>query len=89
MSTNINIVEKEFSHDFFDNASDAWRNNKKKTLNGIFEYKCCYVYKNKKRCTRKLYRNQCIDSEITGLNKDIFCKLHINKKYIEKIHLWK
>ena len=87
MSSNICTVEKEFSQDFFEDASKAWRNNKKKMLNGHFEYKCCYRYKNNKRCVNKLYKNECF--KLDKPNKNIFYKLHINKKYNEKIHLWK
>ena len=88
MSNNINEIEKEFTQDFFEDASKAWRNNKIKKLNGNFKYKCCYINKNKKRCIRKLYRDECFDSKLNRPNKDIFCKFHINKKYNEKIHLW-
>ena len=90
MSNNIPIIETEFSQDFFDESSKAWRKNKRVKSNGLFEYKCCFVDSNKKRCTRKLYRDECSKSKniLNKNNRDIFCKLHINKKYIEKDHLW-
>lgn len=34
----------------FDEASKAWRLNKKYMSNGVFNYTCEYVYKNKNKC---------------------------------------
>lgn len=55
-----------FSKVDFDEASKAWRENKKSIGNGSFKYICC-VDKNGKKCGVK-----CIDREI-------YCRSHYKK----------
>jgi hypothetical protein len=55
-----------FSKVDFDEASKAWRENKKSTGNGSFKYICC-ADKNGKKCGIK-----CIDREI-------YCRYHYKK----------
>lgn len=73
----------------FDQASLAWRENKKKKPNGMFVYKCCYIRSLGKRCTRTI--EKCISQsayqmqhawsyEINNYNKsEYFCKRHKNR----------
>ena len=57
----------------FDEASKAWRLNKKYIGNGMFSYKCQYIHTNNKQCNKSSY-----------LNNYNFCKKHLiyNKKHI-------
>ena len=51
----------------FDEASTAWRANKKYVNNGTFKYICCGLTKTGNKCNRKPLEN----SE--------YCKIHTNK----------
>jgi len=42
----------EFSQDFFNDASIAWRENKIQTANATFKYRCSERLKNGKRCAK-------------------------------------
>ena len=48
----------------FDEASSAWRTNKKQMSNGMFKYICCGITKTGSKCNRQPLQN----SE--------FCKIH-------------
>ena len=55
----------------FDEASNAWRQNKNKLKNGMFSYKkssknCCYVCEDGKKCRKKQLLN------------DDFCQWHFS-----------
>ena len=52
----------------FDEASSAWRSNKKPVGDGTFKYICCGITKTGNKCVREPLQN----SE--------YCKTHINKK---------
>ena len=52
----------------FDEASAAWRSNKKPVGDGTFKYICCGITKTGNKCVREPLQN----SE--------YCKTHINKK---------
>lgn len=56
------LASKSLTIDF-DEASKAWKANKKSIGNGSYKYVCCAV-KNRKNCTRK-----CLDGEN-------YCKIH-------------
>lgn len=59
---------REYTVDIdFDEASQAWRENKRQTPNGTFVYRCNYVHANKK-CI-----NRCMG------NMDV-CYIHRNKR---------
>jgi hypothetical protein len=60
------ILAPPFSKVDFDEASKAWRENKKSIGNGSFKYICC-ADKNGKKCGIK-----CIDREI-------YCRSHYKK----------
>jgi len=51
----------------FDEASEAWRSNKKHTGNGMFKYICCGITKSGNKCNRQ------------PLSNSDYCKLHTNK----------
>ena len=51
----------------FDEASNAWRTNKKSIGNGTFKYICCGLTKTGNKCNRQPLEN----SE--------YCKIHKNK----------
>jgi hypothetical protein len=42
----------EFTPEFFDEASVAWRKNKISIGNGSFAYRCNYIHTNKKQCNK-------------------------------------
>jgi hypothetical protein len=44
-------MDSEFTKEFFDDASAAWRLNKK-VLKGGFAYKCAYIHSNGKNCPK-------------------------------------
>ena len=48
----------------FDEASAAWRANKKQTSNGMFKYICCGITKTGNKCARQ------------PLQKSEYCKTH-------------
>lgn len=62
----------EFVFDF-DDASAAWRQNKKSVGNGMYEYKClaCVGFTNR-GCSRKV-----------GFGEN-FCKIHRDKTHLTK-----
>ena len=83
-------TEVEFDSDFFDNASMAWKQNKKYLGNGVYVYLCEGVFKNGRCCLRKACRESLMD--VCAPQR--LCKLHYqsyqkdlinNKKTQEKI----
>ena len=50
----------------FDEASTAWKSNKKSSGNGCYTYVCCYISKTGKKCNKK------------PLLSCDFCKTHNN-----------
>lgn len=48
----------------FDEASDAWRENKKSIGNGSYKYICCCLTKSGKKCG------------IISIQNQMYCKLH-------------
>jgi hypothetical protein len=57
----------------FDEASEAWKSNKKYMGNGTYKYKCCGHYKNGKPC------NRTATFDILDLKDDgMYCKIHKN-----------
>ena len=48
----------EFSVAWFDDASRAWRENKRRLPSGAFRYTCDYQYKSGRRCGRNVYRGK-------------------------------
>jgi len=52
----------------FDEASEAWRQNKKKQPNGCYKYVCMGITKKGDPCKR------------LALNVEDFCKMHMPKK---------
>jgi hypothetical protein len=57
----------------FDEASEAWKQNKKSIGNGMYKYICQVVTTNKKVCCKVVYK----DSE--------FCWIHRNKNKNNKM----
>jgi hypothetical protein len=80
----------------FNEASIAWRSNKKYLGNGMFVYTCNYVFSNGKPCRgtiysqrpknkdTNIYSNLEIDKYHNHPNTDIFCKQHLNRKLFPK-----
>jgi hypothetical protein len=52
----------------FNEASEAWKANKKYIGNGFYKYVCCGITKTGNKCNRK------------SLDSVDFCKIHIKKK---------
>ena len=83
MQNNNNI--KEFTSDFFDNASYEWRNNKIRLSEGHFKYRCCFTNVNNERC-EKMRANQGISASLMPTNKSYFCTKHLRTKFDPEIH---
>ena len=49
----ITMPNDEFTSDFFDQASAAWMDNKKKKENCTYVYKCTYTHTDGKTCGKK------------------------------------
>ncbi len=89
-------VEKEdpfpFDAQFFEEASRAWRSNKIERNDCTYEYRCTYCDpKSGSRCTRPLYQymlEQKGKDSKEKINANLFCQMHIHKKYDPKKHLW-
>jgi hypothetical protein len=62
--TNMQIFEVNIN---FDDASNAWKSNKKSIGNGSYKYICCYSFDSEKKCMREAIFN-CE-----------YCKIHKNK----------
>lgn len=85
----------EFDIDF-DEASKAWRQNKKHIGNGMFVYTCKFIHSNSKPCNKPIYSNRPkniytdihshleIDKYSNNPNSHIFCKQHINRNLFPK-----
>ena len=67
--------ESVFSKVDFDEASAAWRLNKKSIGNGCYKYKCIKIAKNGKVCKNE------------SLYNCDYCRFHINCKNIENQNL--
>ncbi len=80
-------VSLEFNSNFFDEASKAWNENKIKKNDCTYEYKCTFRNNKKVRCNRSLYEYELIrNKKPLKTNCNVFCKMHINKKYNPQIH---
>ena len=70
-------MDTEFTPDFFDNASTVWKNNKIKLIDNTYNYRCCMILSNEKRCKKAIF------------NKDtVFCYHHRKRTYNKEIHKW-
>jgi hypothetical protein len=63
---------KEFSKEWFDDASKEWRANKRKLKGGAYRY-TCETYTNGKKC----WRDVCMKSE--------FCREHYTKQQSQNV----
>jgi len=48
-------MDAEFTPEFFNNASNAWKNNKIKLENHTYNYRCCMILSNEKRCKKSIF----------------------------------
>jgi hypothetical protein len=62
----------EFTAEFFDQASAAWMENKRKLNDCTYVYTCTHTYMTGKKCNHKVY-----------LFRDMLCKMH--KKHAKVI----
>lgn len=74
----------EFTHDFFDKSSKAWRDNKKRK-GACWVYKCTYIHSTGKRCNKEIY--------IVGMGTsngptNVFCKQHYKRPKLYVIYEW-
>lgn len=46
---------KEFSKEWFEDASKEWRSNKRKMKGGIYRYTCEHTYTHGKKCRRDVF----------------------------------
>jgi len=74
----------EFTPEFFDKASQAWRKNKKRQGES-WVYICTYIHSDGKRCNRRIYAPE-IKYHIT--NRNVFCKQHCRRRYDPDINVW-
>ena len=65
------IGNNEFTADFFDDASAAWRSNKIIRNQGTFEYKCQHMSATRKKiCGKKIYVRR------TFISTELLCWYH-------------
>ena len=50
-------MDKEFTKEFFDDASKEWMKNKRKLRNGIYKYRCQVLIGKEKFCNRDVFDN--------------------------------
>ena len=62
----------EFSPEWFDLSSQAWRTNKKEKANGMFMYVCEHICSNTKQCKKEVFKTS------------KYCKYHLLKHKGEK-----
>lgn len=62
----------EFSAEWFDQSSQAWRANKKSRQNGTFVYVCEHICSTKRQCKKEVFKNS------------RYCKYHLLKHKGEK-----
>ncbi len=73
-------MDAEFTPEFFNNASNAWKNNKIKLENHTYNYRCCMILSNEKRCKKSIFNKY---------NKDsLFCYQHRKRMFDKEIHEW-
>jgi hypothetical protein len=73
-------MDIEFTSDFFNNASNAWKNNKIKLENNTYNYRCCMILSNEKRCKKQIFNKY---------NKEsVFCYQHRKRIYNRDVHTW-
>ncbi len=80
----------------FNEASQAWRRNKK-CVNGMFYYTCAYRHTNNKRCSKiiippknnyiKIFNPDAYLTKIQTHNLNVFCYRHQNRVYDPNIHI--
>jgi hypothetical protein len=81
--------EDVFDAHFFEESSKAWRSNKIEQDNCTYVYKCTFVDMKGKRCNRPLYEYELRNKKKElKENAHLFCKCHINKKYLPHKYLW-
>lgn len=72
----------------FDEASAAWRANKKSLGGGMFAYRCAYIHTGGKRCTKTVeeFRKPKLYEEYACRTMtrfpEIFCWRHRNKRVV-------
>jgi len=71
-------IYREFTKDFFEDASKAWRLNKISNKGGSFTYKCHYKHSNSRLC------NKPIQYTIKNKYNDIYCKKHKFKESLDQ-----
>ena len=64
--TQKHLKELEFNFDF-DDASTAWKSNKKSIGNGCYAYVCEHVFAGGKKCDKVCFKDS------------LFCKRHVPK----------
>lgn len=70
-------MDKEFTSDFFDDASMQWRKDKLPLEDGSFRYRCCYVYANEERCIKMTAIQNSLLSVPNNINATKYCKTHL------------
>jgi hypothetical protein len=50
-------MDKEFTKEWFDEASKEWMKNKRKLKNGVYKYRCQVAISNTKICNRDVFDN--------------------------------
>lgn len=75
----------------FDEASTAWRTNKKK-IGNMFYYKCCYKHSDGKRCKNTILKPEnkyAIENESKKRNTStVFCYRHRKRLHLPTMHIW-
>lgn len=70
----------------FDEASLAWRKNKRRNKGGSFSYKCCYIHTDGTRCNRSITYQHPYLGAINTIG--YFCRRHLRRQFMPHIHKW-
>ena len=94
LSHKIDQIKPLYNVDIdFDEASRAWRANKKR-IKGMLYYKCCYRHSNGKRCNNIInppvnkYALYMSDEKKKVNKSKVFCHQHKNRIYCSSIYTW-
>lgn len=84
------VGNEEFTPEFFDESSKAWRENKKTVAGGWFAYRCQYLHSTGRRCAKAVFSEPKVtwyqEAKREPPPSTRFCKQHIRRQhYISEI----
>lgn len=64
-----------FSKEWFDDATAAWRENKRVCKNGYFRYICQYTFQRGHKCGRDVYKDNDLCRQHWALHQNLLSKV--------------